>query len=248
MFGPLLRTRKHRGSTFLDRRSQTHTESMLALSDDHWDRLIRTLGLMGFPAVLDVGCGSGGWLTPLARLNTRVVGVDMDDGVLDIARIRSSGADNVEIRKMAAESLDFADETFDAVTCFTTLPYLDQPVAIAEMARVMTHNGRIVLATVGFGYYAKHIAEGIRHDDLDAIRYGLDPILVAGGRALGGNKVAPRSLRSWSPRAVRRLLESHGFDVDRVVRDVGAVDPTWPKRFLGRPVYFITFATKRVGT
>ena len=244
-FGPLLRLRKDDDSTFLNRLSQTHTDAMDALSDDHWERLIRAVGLVGVHAVLDVGCGSGAWLTPLARLNTRVVGIDVDDALLDVARTNSSCADNVAIWNMSAESLRFADESFDAVACFTVLPYLDQPVALGEMARVLRPNGRLLLGTVGFGYYAKHIAEGIRHEELDAIRYGLDPVLVAAARALAGNKIAPDSLRCWSPRAVRRLLESQGFAVDRVVRDVGAVDPSWPRTFLGRPVYFITFAEKR---
>ena len=243
--GPVLRMRAHGDSSFLDRLSQTHEEAMLALPEDHWNRLLRALGLAGFRELLDVGCGSGAWLTSLARLNNGVVGVDLDDAVLDIARERTSGADNVEIRKMAAESLDFPDESFDAVTCFSVLPYVDQPVAIHEMARGLRKNGKLVLGTVGFGYYAKHIAEGIRHERLEAIRYGLDPILVAGARALGGSTVASTSLKSWSPRAVRRLLESHGFTVDRVVRDVGAADPSWPKSFVGRPVYFIASATKR---
>lgn len=245
--GPVLRRRGKGDRTFLDRRSQTHEDSMLALSEDHWERLIHALDFVGFKTILDVGCGAGAWLAPLARLNSQVVGVDMDDGVLDIARARTAGAGNVEIRKMPAESLGFEDEAFDAVTCFTVLPYIDQTAAVGEMARVLSPGGRLVLGTVGFGYYAKHVTEGIRHDDRDAIHYGLDPIFVAGARALAGGRVAPASVRSWSPRAVRRLLEGHGFAVDRMIHDVGAVDPSWPNTFLGRPVYFVTFATKRAG-
>lgn len=240
--GPLLRLRTDDDSTFLDRLSQTHSDAIDALSDDHWERLIRVVGLVGVHAILDVGCGSGAWLTPLARLNTRVVGVDVDDALLDVARTNSSGAENVEIWNMSAEALRFADQSFDAVTCFSVLPYVDQPVAFGEMARVLRPNGRLLLGTPGPGYYAKHVAEGIRHERPDAIRYGLDPMLVAASRALVGTKVAPGSLQCWSPRAVRRLLESQGFTVDRVVRDVHAADPSWPRSFLGLPVYFIVFA------
>jgi SAM-dependent methyltransferase len=218
---------------------------MLAFSDEHWERLIRALGFVGSRAILDVGCGSGAWLPTLARLNERVVGVDTDDDVLDIARRASRHADNVEIRKMSAESLDFVDDSFDLVICFSVLPYLAQPAAAREMARVLSPNGRLVVGTVGFGYYAKHVTEGIRADDPDSIRYGLDPVLVAAARALGGDGVAPTSLKCWSPRAVRRLLAGHGVAVDRVVRDVDAVDPSWPKSFLGRPFYFRAFGTKR---
>jgi ubiquinone/menaquinone biosynthesis C-methylase UbiE len=242
--GPVLRTGRG-DSAFLNRLNRTHTESMLELSTAHWDALIRVLGVEDFQAILDIGCGSGAWLAPLARVNDRVVGIDIDGEVLDIARKRSSDAGNVEVRKMPAEQLDFPNDSFNAVTCLTVLPYVNQPVAIAEMARVLRQNGKLVLGTVGFGYYAKHVAEGIRHERLDAIRYGVDPILVAAGRAIAGNRVAPASVRSWSPRAVRQLIESHGFGVDRVFRNVDAADPSWPESYLARPVYFMTVATKR---
>ena len=49
-FGPLLRLRKDDDSTFLNRLSQTHSDAMDALSDDHWERLIRAVGLVGVHA------------------------------------------------------------------------------------------------------------------------------------------------------------------------------------------------------
>jgi SAM-dependent methyltransferase len=243
--GPVLRSRANEQSTFLDPRGRSHADAMAMLSQDHWERLVHMLALAGAGTVLDVGCGSGDWLAALARFNTRVVGVDIDEDMLSLARARSSGSDNVEIRAVAAEALDLPDGEFDAVTCFTALPYLDQDTALSEMARVLRPAGRLVVGTVGSGYYAKHVAEGIRHEEPDAIRYGLDPILVSAARAVAGDGVARDSLRSWGPRAVRRLLEAQGFAVDRVVRDVGAIDPSWPKSFLGRPMYFIVFATKQ---
>ena len=243
--GALLRLGGRGDSRFLDRLDHTHTQAMLALSDAHWERLLRTLDLVGFRSVLDVGCGSGAWLLAMARLNAHVVGVDPDRGVLEVARAHCGGVGNVDIRQMGAESLKFDDDTFDAVMCFSVLPYVDQDAAISEIQRVLKPSGTLMIGTVGAGYYTKHVVEGIRHDRLDAIRYGLDPILVAAGRALRGNNLAPASLRSWSPRSVRRLLERHGFDANRGIRDVDAADPGWPKSFLGRPMYFVMVATQR---
>lgn len=243
--GPILRRTTRGDPAFLDRLSRTHTESMLGLPDDHWDRLIGELGLRGHRAVLEVGCGAGAWLPRLALVNERVLGTDIDDEALEIARERSSAADNVEIRKMAAEQLGFPAESFDAVACLTVLPYIDQPVALGEIARVLTPGGRLVLGTMGAGYYAKHVAEGIRRSRVDVIRYGLDPMLVAASRTVAGSRIAPASLRSWSPRAVRRLAERQGLGVDRIFRNVDAADPTWPRSYLGRPMYFIAVATKR---
>jgi SAM-dependent methyltransferase len=217
---------------------------MLAFPHEHWQRLIHSVGLVAANAILDVGCGPGAWLPALARVNRRVVGVDIDDEALEIARRLCSQHSNVEVLRMPAESLEFEDGSFDVVACFGTLPYIGQPAAVGEMARVLEPGGRLVLGTPGSGYYARHITEGAAQDDRDAIRYGLDPMLVALGRNLGGRRIAAGSLRSWSPRAVRRLLERHGFAVDRVIRDVTPVDPSWPESFLGRPLYFIVFATK----
>jgi SAM-dependent methyltransferase len=218
---------------------------MSAVPADHWEPVIRRFGLAGAGAVLDVACGSGDWLAQLGRVNSRVVGTDIDERLLDLARTRASGAANVEVRAMPAESLELPDREFDAVTCLTALPYLEQAVALGEMARVLKPGGRLVVGTVGSGYYAKHVAAGIRHQQRSTIRYGLDAILVGMGRTIRGPRFAPTSVRAWTPRAVRRLLDRHGFTVDRVDLDVDAVDPSWPKRFLGRPLYFVVFATRR---
>jgi ubiquinone/menaquinone biosynthesis C-methylase UbiE len=245
VLGPVLRMRRPADREFLDRRGRdTHTESMLALPESHWEDLARSLGIVDREAVLDVGCGSGAWLPALGRLNSRVVGVDPDGGSVEIARRASEGSDNVEVRLMHAEKLELEDESFDTLVCMTALPYLGQPEAPQEMARVLKANGRLVLGTVGTGYYAKHVVEGIRADDRDSIRYGIDPMLVAAARTVAGEKLAQGALKSWSPRSVRRMLRKHGLKVERVVRSVEPVDASWPTSYLGRPVYFIAIASK----
>ena len=242
--GPILRARGEGDPGFLDPSRRSHADAMSALTRDHWDRLVRAYGLTERGVLLDVACGSGDWLPTLAASNSRVVGVDLDTAMLELARERCGGVENVEIHAMPAESLEFADASFDAVTCFSALPYLDQDRALAEMTRVLRPGGRFVVGTVGSGYYAKHVAEGIRHGDSKAVTYGLDAMLVAAGRAVRGRSFAPASLQAWSPRAVRRLLEDHGLSVERVARDTDAIDPRWPRSFAGRPMYSVTFATK----
>jgi SAM-dependent methyltransferase len=242
--GPVLRRRAEGDPAFLGPRHRSHADAMSALPDEHWDRLIHRLDLVGLEAVLDIGCGSGDWLPALAQHNARVMGVDADDGMLELARARSAQVGNVELHRMPAESLELPDEAFDAVTCFTALPYLDQSPALREMGRVLRPGGRLIVGTVSSGYYLKHISEGLRQDDPEAVRYGLDPLLVSAGRALRGDRFAASSLRAWSPRAVRRLLRDQRFEVDRVRRDVDAADPSWPTSYLGWPVYLIAFATK----
>ena len=218
---------------------------MLALDDGHWERFVRTLGLASNGSVLDVGCGSGAWLIPLSRLNNRVVAVDPFDEAVESAREASRSSESVEVRQMPAENLDFADASFDTVTCMTVLPYLAQPAGVREMARVLKPNGRLIIGSVGYGYYAKHVVEGIRANDLASIRYGIDPITVSMARAIAGDTFAPGSLRCWSPRAVRRILAEEGVTLERSTNNVDAINPQWPPHFLWGPTYFIVWARKR---
>ena len=242
--GPVVREKDFPASPVLARSTQSHNEAMLALPHEHWEDFATQWGLDRGQEVLDLGCGAGPLLPTLARLNRRVVGIDPDEHALAMARANCARVVNVELRHMVAESLDYEDASFDAITCLTVLPYLKQPAAVAEMARVLRPGGRLVLGTVGSGYYTSCIVDGIRSAQPEVVRYGLDPLLISLARTLGVQNRARHSLRAWTPRAVRRLLEENSFAVDRVSRDVAAVDPNSRARFWGMSVYFIVLATR----
>lgn len=73
-------------------------------------------------SVLDVGCGTGGWLIELAKTSPqikRLVGVDISSKMLDYARaqaIAQGVGDRVEFMAMdALRMLEFSDHSFDLV-------------------------------------------------------------------------------------------------------------------------------------
>ncbi len=130
----------------------------------------------------------------------------------------------------------------------TVLPYVSQHASIREMNRVLRDGGRLVVGTVGGGYYARHVVQGAGEQRPDVVSYGLDPIAVSVARTVTRREVAPGSLRSWSPRALRTLLDDNGFDLQRVEWDSAPADRAWPACYLGRPVYFVVTAIKRSGS
>jgi ubiquinone/menaquinone biosynthesis C-methylase UbiE len=97
--------------------------------------------------VLDVACGTGVLArTAAARVGSlgRVVGADINDGMLAVARRTSP---SIEWCNSPAERLAFADGSFDAVVCqFGLMFFLDRSAAVAEMARVLRPGGRLALA------------------------------------------------------------------------------------------------------
>ena len=98
--------------------------------------------------VLDVGVGTGLEL-PMFDSNVRLVGIDLSDPMLEIARYRVARKNlaNVEdLRVMDAMNLEFEDGAFDAVVApyvVTTVP--DPRRTLEEMARVVRPGGEIVI-------------------------------------------------------------------------------------------------------
>ena len=75
-----------------------------------------------FQRVLDVGCGTGGWLIEVARTYPTIpllVGVDISDRMIEYARERAAAQqvnDRVEFRTMdALRGLDFSAGSFDLI-------------------------------------------------------------------------------------------------------------------------------------
>lgn len=96
--------------------------------------------------VLEVGVGTGLTL-PFFPIDCKVVGIDLSDHMIEKAHenIKSHGMENVEIIKMDATHLDFADNTFDSVIAAYVVSVVPDPVKVLkEMIRVCKKGGKIV--------------------------------------------------------------------------------------------------------
>lgn len=96
--------------------------------------------------VLDVACGTGRNFRYLAE-PTEIVGVDISDAMLSHA---SDELDRLDVKgsvsTMDAEALAFDDDRFDTViSSFSLCTFPSPGIALSEMGRVCTPNGRILL-------------------------------------------------------------------------------------------------------
>jgi SAM-dependent methyltransferase len=97
--------------------------------------------------VLDVGCGSGLFLSLAAKRGAAVSGLDAAGALLDIARQRTPGGD---FRTGDMEELPFADGTFDLVTGFNSFQFAADPVnALKQARRVAKPTGKVTMAVWG---------------------------------------------------------------------------------------------------
>lgn len=102
--------------------------------------------------VPDVACGAGSLVIGVAPRVERAVGVDVSEGMLEIARsgLRAAEEDqplaNVEFVHGPSDALPFDDASFTAVVCTTALHHFpDAQGSIDEIARILAPGGRLVI-------------------------------------------------------------------------------------------------------
>ena len=100
----------------------------------------------GASSLLDVACGTGKHLEQFRRWYPDVAGLDLDEGLVEVARER---LDDVPLSRADMASFDLG-RTFDAVTClFSSIGYVGTverlTSAISSMAAHLTPGGVLVV-------------------------------------------------------------------------------------------------------
>ncbi len=102
--------------------------------------------------VLDVGCGIGDPTLQVAVLtgpHGRVLGIDLAEGMIDIARERAAalGLAHVEFRVADVATIPLVEESFDAVIGRWSLIYVDDvPGVLARLRTALVPGGRIAVS------------------------------------------------------------------------------------------------------
>ena len=111
-----------------------------------FDLLDRELAGRSGLQVLEVGCGAGGMLGPLARYG-RVHGIDVDREYLDYCRRRGFG----DLSCGSGHDLPFRDQSFDVIALFDTLEHIpDEHRALTEVCRVLKPGGTLFVSAPAY--------------------------------------------------------------------------------------------------
>ncbi len=129
--------------------------------------MIKRVDLHG-KVVADVGSGSGLSSFEFAKMAKKVIGVEVEDAMREIAErerdIRK--VDNVEFIKGDAKNIPLPDNSVDVVTGITLAIY---PVDgfrgfVREATRIATDQGLIVMVNITPGWYGGELAEIIANE------------------------------------------------------------------------------------
>lgn len=97
--------------------------------------------------VLDIGCGSGWASRVIAEKASlgRVVGIDISDEMVQLARNSSAAFSNVDFKVATAESLPFKDNAFTQAFSMESIYYYSNMLAaLREIRRVVKNGGLFV--------------------------------------------------------------------------------------------------------
>ena len=159
--------------------------------------------------VLDVATGTGAQALAFADAGAEVVGIDLSESMLRIAR-RNARDRHVTFSVADARELPFEDGRFDV--CCVSFGLHEMPVsvrqdALREMARVAKPEGKVVI--VDYALPENPIARRLvyhlvklyeRDNYAEFVRSDLHAMLAhAGLTARTETRVAPGAMRWWSP-------------------------------------------------
>lgn len=158
-------------------------EGLLGLLDPEW-------------VVADLGCGTGMTAAILAPWVHALEAVDREPAMLDAARRRLDGIENVTFHECDLSALSLSDASVDAAMLSLVLHHVPEPQAvIGEAARILKPGGRLMVLDM-----VEHDRESYR-DTMGHLHFGFSEATVSGwADACGLRQVRLQRLRP-SPEA-----------------------------------------------
>jgi SAM-dependent methyltransferase len=150
--------------------------------------------------LLDIGCGIGRLLIPLAARVRSVTGIDVSAEMVKVARRRSASYANVTVLKGDGRGLgEIDDEAFDVALAVDSFPYLRQSGYalvqrfVSESARVLRPGGELIILNYSYSEDEAADAKEIRAlasgNAFELIDVGLRPFELWDGVAFRMRKL-----------------------------------------------------------
>lgn len=160
---------------------------------------------------LDIGCGNGRSMKPLAPFVKKFVGIDNDSNAVKAFMKNMKDVKNAEIFSDDAEKTHFKDQTFDVVfigVTFCNFGNTKQRI-LSEIKRVLKDDGKFV-----FSVYGENALD-VRKEMYDKINLGYKVTDKAKGTVLfadGGIS------EQFSKKDMEKILSEAGFEITDIVK------------------------------
>ncbi len=151
-------------------------------------RVMEKLEQLEFDTILDIGCGTGTFLSLITAKssNATISGIDLSPEMIKAAKGKLGGT--VDLRVGDSEELPWAESSFDVVLSTQSFHHYPNPgKVLAEMKRVLKPNGHLIIADFWRPAPVRQIMNLLMRFDKDG------------------------DVRVYSEKEIRRLVEGTGF-------------------------------------
>ncbi len=174
---------------------------------------IRQRSNLAGASVIDIGCGGGILAESLEQAGATVIGIDMAEGPLAVARLhQAESGSSVSYRQTSAEA--FAEQhpgSFDVVTCLEMLEHVPSPPSIIQACtKIVKQGSDVYLSTINRNPKAFMFA-------IVGAEYLLR--LLPAGTHEYRKFIKPSELEAWSRHAGLELRDSIGMHYNPLTRE-----------------------------
>ena len=125
-----------------------------SLPDQYLEDILSCISTASHKSILDIGCGHGNLVfNILEKYNPqKIIGIDISDEILNIARNRvgEKGLNNCEFIAASSNRLPFKDQSFDIIVSNMVFHHIvDKEKAFTEIIRVAKDDGLVIIQCYG---------------------------------------------------------------------------------------------------
>ncbi|MCK6543670.1 class I SAM-dependent methyltransferase [bacterium] len=164
---------------------------------DHWHPILveHIRSFCDKRNVLDLGCGSGAYLGFALESANRVLGLEVSQNMLNVAKRRYPKADFI---LGDAQKTGIENESLEVIYSVGLLEYVDVENVLKECHRILKKNGHLLILTPNKYGGRKYITRYLKRKKKSSARY-------------------------YSRKEIVAALEKQGFNVDRIIMNDGLV-------------------------
>ena len=91
--------------------------------------------------VVDLGCGTGLSTKVWSEVSKEVIGIEPSTDMIQIAREKSAGLDNVIFKSKFSDNTGLDDDCADIITCAQSFHWMDPETTLIEVSRILKKGG-----------------------------------------------------------------------------------------------------------
>ncbi len=163
-----------------------------------------------FKSAVDIGGGYGRLCIFLEKFASKVTLAEPSQQQLDIAKDFLKGHKEIKCVRTQADSLDFDDKSFDLITMIRVMHHLPDPsIEFAELARVLTDDGYLVLEVANYAHARNRLKHFIKGQKLP-----VEPVDIRSSKNRNKDTIA---FVNHNPKTVIKQLAHAGLKVEKVL-------------------------------